>query len=285
MFLQEKKSGENFSMKSSPLTNRKGKLREETKLVDQEAQVDSTTTFSKENVRSEGKKKQMGGSISCNSHNNNSNSGQNHSYKKYEANASQKSTQFSEEETSSTTTESSNHEDNNNFKVENRKVFTVLFLYLNADLYCNKILTKTILFQNCDHVSKEEKSQRKPTTKKAKPQPVPPSSPVDYRDNYEGDCDDDDYDKEKQDDPNRWKTSTTRSSSKHLHHHHHHHHHQAHNNVEASLKVIRQSKNPPRKEKMVQKRWVAEKTPTKSKHLEILRSIFRIFTDIYIFFS
>ena len=104
----------NCSIKSSPVTNKKGKSKDESKLNDQEAQVESVTIFSKEGIRSESKRKQVDNS---NSHNSISNSSQNHSYKKYEANTSQKSTQFSEEESSSTTTESSNHEDNSAFKV------------------------------------------------------------------------------------------------------------------------------------------------------------------------
>ncbi|XP_033217734.1 transmembrane protein 131 isoform X2 [Belonocnema kinseyi] len=221
--VQDKKSEANCLIKSSPLTSRKGKSKEESQINDHEVQVESVTTFSKENTRSESRKKQA---VNSNIPNNNTNCVQSHSYKKYESNTSPKSTQFSEEETSSTTTESSNHEDNSNFK-------------------------------NCDHTSKAEKSQRKPTTKKPKPQTIPSSLPVDYRDNYEGDCDDDDYDKEKQDNPYRWKMSTTRSSMKN-------HHHQSRYNVEAALKVTRQSKNTPRKEKPLQKRRNVEKTHAKT---------------------
>ena len=77
---------------------------------------------------------------------------------------------------------------------------------------------------------------------------------LDYKDNYEGDCDDDDYDKEKQDNPNRWKTSTTRSGSKH---------NLSRLNAESSYKLPRQKQNAPRKEKTSQKRKNAEKSQSK----------------------
>lgn len=79
---------------------------------------------------------------------------------------------------------------------------------------------------------------------------------IDYKDNYEGDCDDDEYDKEKQDNPNRWKTSIGKSTTKHTS-----------RTIESSLKLPRQNKNPPRKEKTVQKRRVyAEKMHVKCTH-------------------
>lgn len=102
---------------------------------------------------------------------------------------------------------------------------------------------------------KQEKLQRKPISKKNKPQSIPPVPCIDYKDNYEGDCDDDEYDKEKQNNPNRWKTNTTRSSTKH--------HVHTSRTVESSFKLSRQNKNPPRKEKTVQKRRVTDKTHVK----------------------
>jgi len=93
-------------------------------------------------------------------------------------------------------------------------------------------------------------------SKKNKSQSIPPVPCVDYKDNYEGDCDDDEYDKEKQNDPNRWKTSTTKSSTKH--------HVHTSRTVESSFKLPRQNKNPARKEKSVQKRRGTDKTHVKS---------------------
>ncbi|XP_012250610.2 transmembrane protein 131 [Athalia rosae] len=166
-------------------------------------------------------------------HENNISGGQtqvvNH-YKKYESSNSQKVNQFSEEDTSSTTTESSVHED-------------------------------TASYKECDRTYvKSDKLQRKPSAKKAKPQTVPAVQSIDYRDNYEGDCDDDDYDKEKQDNPNRWKTSTTRSNTKH--------HHPSRSNNDISFKIPRQSKNQPRKEKVNQKRRATDKAHSKSISLQ-----------------
>ncbi|XP_008207841.1 transmembrane protein 131 isoform X2 [Nasonia vitripennis] len=224
MQIAERKSSP--STKSSPMTNRKGKVKEEStvKLVDHEVLVDTSSAFAsapiKENVKSEGsgKRKQSNGS-------NNAGNGNHNTFRKCDVNTSQKLTQYSEEETSSTTTESSLQEDNNTYKdCEN----------------------------NCE---KNEKTQRKPATKKSKPQIIPAVPSLDYKDNYEGDCDDDDYDKEKQDNPNRWKTSTTRSGSKH---------HLSRLNVESSHKLPRQKQNPPRKEKASQKRRNAEKNQSKA---------------------
>lgn len=87
---------------------------------------------------------------------------------------------------------------------------------------------------------------------------------VDYRDNYEGDCDDDDYDKERQNNPNRWKTSIARSAVKH--------HVHASRTVESSFKLPRQSKNPPRKDKSVQKRRGVDKTHVKSMYTTYVSS-------------
>jgi len=86
---------------------------------------------------------------------------------------------------------------------------------------------------------------------------------IDYKDNYEGDCDDDEYDKEKQNNPNRWKTNTTRSSTKH--------HIHTSRTVESSFKLSRQNKNPPRKEKTMQKRRIADKVHVKCMYSYILK--------------
>lgn len=125
-------------------------------------------------------------------------------------------------------------------------------------MFPQKIYKSSFLFfiQNFDQpCGKQEKLQRKPISKKSKPQSIPPVPCIDYKDNYEGDCDDDDYDKEKQNNPNRWKTSSNRSSTKH--------HVHTLRTVESSLKLPRQNKNQPRKEKTVQKRRVADKTHIK----------------------
>lgn len=121
----------------------------------------------------------------------------------------------------------------------------------------NKIL------QDGEHTyAKPEKVQRKPIPKKNKPQAIPAAVPIDYRDNYEGDCDDDDYDKEKQENPNRWKTNVNRSGTKH------HHHHQTRNPETASYKSPRPNKNPPRKDKNSQKRRSTEKVNVKCELIE-----------------
>ncbi|XP_046432504.1 transmembrane protein 131 isoform X3 [Neodiprion fabricii] len=235
--IPEKKNSVGGLLKSSPTTTKKGKLapntntvthatvKEELKTVENEVQAENTMQISI-NIReskSELKKKQEINSSGRHVQANNH-------YKKYEASNSQKVNQFSEEETSSTTTESSVHED-------------------------------TVPYKDCDRTYvKPEKLQRKPLVKKGKPQTIPAGPSIDYRDNYEGDCDDDDYDKEKQDNPNRWKTSTTRSNTKH-------HHHPARCNTESSFKLTRPSKNTPRKEKATQKRRGTDKTHPKSNSL------------------
>ncbi|XP_046599639.1 transmembrane protein 131 isoform X3 [Neodiprion lecontei] len=235
--IPEKKNSVGGLLKSSPTTTKKGKLapntntvthatvKEEVKTVENEVQAENTMQISI-NIReskSELKKKQEINSSGRHVQANNH-------YKKYEASNSQKVNQFSEEETSSTTTESSVHED-------------------------------TVPYKDCDRTYvKPEKLQRKPLVKKGKPQTIPAGPSIDYRDNYEGDCDDDDYDKEKQDNPNRWKTSTTRSNTKH-------HHHPARCNTESSFKLTRPSKNTPRKEKATQKRRGTDKTHPKSNSL------------------
>ncbi|XP_015437161.1 PREDICTED: transmembrane protein 131 [Dufourea novaeangliae] len=225
---QEKKYSVNAYMKSSPVTNRKGKpslvgtAKDETKLIDHEVQVDTTGLLN--NARSsklDGKRKQT---TVGNSNNNQV------SFKKYDTNSSQRSVHLSEEETSSTTTESSVQDDPPPCK--------------NFDQPCGK----------------SEKLQRKPATKKTKPQSITPVPCVDYRDNYEGDCDDDEYDKERHNNPNRWKTSTTRSST--IKHHIH-----SSRTVESSFKLPRQNKNPPRKDKGSQKRRGTDKTHIKATSL------------------
>ncbi|KAJ8676644.1 hypothetical protein QAD02_012431 [Eretmocerus hayati] len=142
-------------------------------------------------------------------------------HRKYDISASQKSTQYFEEETSSTTTESSTQEDNNAYK-------------------------------ECEsHCDKSDKAQKKSNTKKPKSQTTLVVPSVDFKDNYEGDCDDDDdYDKEKTDDPNRWKTNTARSGGK--------------NQIlrpvtESSNKFSRPKQTPAKKEKIAQKRRSVEK--------------------------
>lgn len=233
--IQQKKDPVNNVPKSSPTTNKKGKLtsaptnaasivvKEDTKVCETEPQVESKTQNSNvtRDSKSEYKKKQesnnASGTVQANNH-----------FKKYDTPNCQKGNQFSEEETSSTTTESSVHED-------------------------------SVPYKDCERTYvKPEKLQRKPSLKKTKPQTVPATQSIDYRDNYEGDCDDDDYDKERQDNPNRWKTNTTRSNTKH-------HHHPTRCNNDLSFKLPRQGKNQPRKEKTTQKRRAIEKTHSKSK--------------------
>ncbi|XP_078052683.1 transmembrane protein 131 [Augochlora pura] len=222
---QEKKYSMNTYMKSSPVTTRKGKtnqiIKEETKLVDHEVQVDTTGLLSNiRNSKLDSKRKQSSVGNSNNSH---------VSFKKFESNNSHRNVQLSEEETSSTTTESSVQDDPPPCK--------------NFDQPCGK----------------SEKLQRKPVTKKTKPQSITPVPCVDYRDNYEGDCDDDEYDKERHNNPNRWKTSTTRSTIKH--------HIHSSRTVESSCKLPRQNKNPPRKDKGSQKRRGMDKIHAKATSL------------------
>jgi hypothetical protein len=117
------------------------------------------------------------------------------------------------------------------------------------------------LLQDCENnCDKIEKAQRKPATKKPKSQTIPTVPSLDYKDNYEGDCDDDDYDKEKQDNPNRWKTSITRSGGKH---------HLSRLNAESSYKLPRQKQNPPRKDKASQKRRSSEKNQSKGLYIYV----------------
>lgn len=224
--IQEKKYTVNMVTKSSPTSNRKGKIqstpptvKEEPKF-DHEIQVDAGIINNRIN-KSDNKRNKQTNSIANNNSNHN-----NVSLKKLESTNVQKTIHLSEEETSSTTTESSTHDETTSCK--------------NFDQPCGK----------------QEKLQRKPISKKSKPQSIPPVPCIDYKDNYEGDCDDDDYDKERQNNPNRWKTSSNRSSTKH--------HVHTLRTVESSLKLPRQNKNQPRKEKTVQKRRVADKTHIKS---------------------
>ncbi|XP_043267121.1 transmembrane protein 131 [Venturia canescens] len=225
----DKKTVTNISStKSSPTASRKGKSnnsvtslpKEDFKFTENEVPVDSSFSNNPRDSKSDTKRKQSNGNTTA--HNNHS------SYKKYEATTSQKPVQFSEEETSSTTTESSVHDDPAPYKDEEHTY------------------------------AKPEKVQRKPIPKKNKPQAIPAAVPIDYRDNYEGDCDDDDYDKERQENPNRWKTNVNRSGTKH------HHHHQSRNPETASYKSPRPNKNPPRKDKSSQKRRSTEKVNVKS---------------------
>lgn len=127
-----------------------------------------------------------------------------------------------------------------------------MFQVVREQLDVNKLFVQGF-DQSC---GKQEKLQRKPISKKNKPQSIPTVPCIDYKDNYEGDCDDDEYDKEKQDNPNRWKTSISKSTTKHTS-----------RTIESSLKLPRQNKNPPRKEKTVQKRRVfADKMHVKRMH-------------------
>ncbi|XP_029174899.1 transmembrane protein 131 isoform X2 [Nylanderia fulva] len=206
--IQEKKyTTVNMVTKSSPTSNRKGKVvpstqlnvKEEPKLFDHEVQVDAGMIGNNNRINKS----------QDNKRNKQANSTTNH-----------------KEETSSTTTESSTHDETTSCK--------------NFDQPCGK----------------QEKLQRKPISKKSKPQSIPPVPCIDYKDNYEGDCDDDEYDKERQNNPNRWKMSSGRSSTKH--------HIHTSCTVESSFKLPRQNKNPPRKEKTVQKRRAADKTHIKS---------------------
>ncbi|XP_011499398.1 PREDICTED: transmembrane protein 131 [Ceratosolen solmsi marchali] len=215
-------------IKSSPITNRKGKSYstsrdEEVKFIDHEVQVDTSsvlTSVALKDVKNDtSKRKQSNDNVGGNINTNNNH----HAFRKYDVNTSQKVMQYSEEETSSTTTESSIQEDN---------------AYKDCENTCDKI----------------EKVQRKCTTKKPKSQTIPTMPSLDYKDNYEGDCDDDDYDKEKQDNPNRWRMSITRSGGKH---------HLTRLNAESSYKLPRQKQNLPRKEKSSQKRRSAEKNQSK----------------------
>ncbi|XP_058800553.1 transmembrane protein 131 isoform X2 [Phymastichus coffea] len=212
------------STKSSPTSYRKGKSckKDTLKLVTHEVQIDrvnsSASSVSKDaTVKCEGnKRKRSTGTNGAASNSNNL-------YKKYEANAGQKVTQYSEEETSSTTTESSVQDDNNTYKE------------------CESTYDKT------------DKAQKKSSTTKLKPQNNSAVPSLDYKDSYEGDCDDDDYDKDKQDNSNKWKTSTNRSTSKS----------QMSRLAMESNKLPRPKQNPPRKEKVTLKRRSAEKSQPK----------------------
>ncbi|XP_015599442.1 transmembrane protein 131 isoform X2 [Cephus cinctus] len=214
------------TLKSSPTSNRRSQqnsksnsTKEESKPVDEEVVVDTISSNFINPVR-ENKMENKRKQTTSN--------GNSHvPYKKFDTNPSQKIVQFSEEETSSTTTESSTHDD-------------------------------PVPFKDCERsYSKPEKIQRKPMIKKTKQQNIQVVPSIDYRDNYEGDCDDDDYDKERHENPNRWKTNTNRTTTKH-------HHHQSRCNAELSFKLPRQIKNPPRKEKASQKRRATEKTHSKT---------------------
>ncbi|XP_070516268.1 transmembrane protein 131 isoform X3 [Cardiocondyla obscurior] len=237
--IQEKKYAVNTVTKSSPTSNRKGKtqtvmqpnIKEEPKLIDQEVQMDAAIINNNRVNKSDNKRNKQINS----SGNNNSNVSlkilknfhNNHvSLKKLESASTQKTVHLSEEETSSTTTESSTQDETTSCKISD---------------------------QPCE---KQEKLQRKPISKKSKPQSISPVPCIDYKDNYEGDCDDDEYDKEKQNNPNRWKTNTNRSNTKH--------HIHTSRTIESSFKLSCQNKNPPRKEKTMQKRRIADKTHIKS---------------------
>lgn len=108
--------------KSSPTSNRKGKMtttttttqssvKEESKLIDHEIQVDTGMTNNNRATKSDNKRKQT------NSTGNNSNSSNPVVLKKLESTSTQRIIHLSEEETSSTTTESSTHDETTSCKV------------------------------------------------------------------------------------------------------------------------------------------------------------------------
>ncbi|XP_034937146.1 transmembrane protein 131 [Chelonus insularis] len=170
-----------------------------------------------------------------NSNNNNNNSNSNNiinsnnsSYKKYEANASQKVAHYSEEDTSSTTTESSTHEES---------------------------AFKDQTFHKPEKVSKKQGGKKN--------KQVQNSNIIDFRDSYEGDCDDDDYEKERQDNPNRWKMNTSKSVTKN----HCQSIKNSNNENNINYKPTK-TKNLPKKEKTLQKRRSSEKNLKVNTNLE-----------------
>ncbi|KAK2580317.1 hypothetical protein KPH14_012554 [Odynerus spinipes] len=221
--VQEKKYRIHSLSKSSPVINRKTKSNNIGNVKEELKAADNDCQGDTTCLNAKGNKSE-------NKRKQGNNAGHNsHTLKKLEISSQQKSVQLSEEETSSTTTESSVHDDAS--------------LCKGHDQTCIKT----------------DKLQRKPVTKKNKSQAIPSVPCVDYKDNYEGDCDDDEYDKERHNNPNRWKTSTTRNNTKyHIH---------GSRTVESSYKLPRQSKNPPRKEKISQKRRGTDKIHTKASSL------------------
>ena len=112
--------------KSSPTTNGKSKSSkdEASKLVDHEAQLEAASAFANTNTKDSSKSE--GGKRKQSSTSNNGGSANHTAFRKYDANASQKVTQYSEEETSSTTTESSIQDDSNTYKV----ILFIFYLFI-----------------------------------------------------------------------------------------------------------------------------------------------------------
>lgn len=122
--VQEKKCTVSAVTKSSPTSNRKGRaqstqpsVKEETKLIDHEVQVDTgvinNSRVNKSDNKRNNKQTNSGG-------NNNSNHNNHVSLKKLDSTSTQKIVHLSEEETSSTTTESSTHDETTSCKVSSK---------------------------------------------------------------------------------------------------------------------------------------------------------------------
>lgn len=247
-FQREHESKIHISMKSpSPviITN-KLQNKKEDKCDDDAANLANESKEKKKFTTQHNNNNNNNTSSSNNNTNNTTTTNDTGTYKKYEGhnNASQK-IQYSEEETSSTTTESSTQEDQ--------------VPYNKDEIY-----------------QKADKTQRKTPNKKNKQQTSPVTDAIDYRDNYEGDCDDDDYDKERQDSTNRWKTNSNKltASTKHHHHHHYHHHHHHHQSRNAEGTVAfkpTKAKTPVRKEKVPQKRRTSDKPAKLGNTVEMIK--------------
>jgi len=110
---QEKKCMVNATTKLSPTSNRKGKsnIKEESKLVDHEIQVDTGVINNSRTNKSDNKRNKQSNNGNNSNHNNHV------SLKKLESTSIQKIVHLSEEETSSTTTESSTHDETTLCKV------------------------------------------------------------------------------------------------------------------------------------------------------------------------
>lgn len=124
--VQEKKCTVNTVTKSSPTSNRKGKVqstqpnvKEEPKLFDHEVQVDAGIINNNRINKSDNKRNKQ----TNNTANNNSNHNNHVSLKKLESTSVQKTIHLSEEETSSTTTESSTHDETTSCKVSVMSIY------------------------------------------------------------------------------------------------------------------------------------------------------------------
>jgi len=110
LLTQEKKYTVNAIIKSSPTSNRKGKMqlnvKDEPKLNDHEIQIDTAIINNNRTNKSDNKRNKQ-----TNNNGNNSNHNNHVSLKKLEPASTQKIVHLSEEETSSTTTESSTHDE------------------------------------------------------------------------------------------------------------------------------------------------------------------------------